>query len=177
MLNAAVYRWNWGHCDNLVGRTKRSTQAAIGNYNISGDEKLRGSSKTPEQDPSKLSVGALVKCEERGTKAAGCCFQIVPFPSNVRSIISSTMKKLPILVSASFICVLITGCMSEFSIAENEVPADLVSAFKTRYPAATGVRWEAEKEKGHFYYEAEWKENGKEVEVHISPDGTISAED
>ena len=71
----------------------------------------------------------------------------------------------------------LTGCSSEFEIQESDVPKDLLSAFKAKYPNAQDIEWEAEKEEGKFYYEAEWKEDGKEMEMHISPDGTITPED
>jgi hypothetical protein len=82
------------------------------------------------------------------------------------------------LLTAAFFALVLSSCMSsEFTIQESEVPKDVLAAFKAKYPNAQNVKWEAEKEKGRFYFEAEWKENGKEIEVHISPDGTSVEED
>ena len=75
----------------------------------------------------------------------------------------------------TFLIILLIGC--ELEISESDVPKDLVAAFKARYPNAQQVSWEAEKADGKFYYEASWKENGKEAEVHISPDGVITPAD
>ena len=85
------------------------------------------------------------------------------------------MKKkiaLFIIAAATF---LLNGC--EIEISESDVPKDLLASFKAKYPNAQNVKWEAEKEDGKFYFEAEWKENGKKTEVHISSDGTISPGD
>ena len=71
---------------------------------------------------------------------------------------------------------LLASC-KEFEITASEVPKDLMAVFNAKYPNAKNVEWEAEKEEGKFYYEAAWKENGKKIEVHISPDGTISEAD
>jgi uncharacterized membrane protein YkoI len=81
------------------------------------------------------------------------------------------MKK-QILFTASTI-LLLASC-KEFEIATSDVPKELITSFKTKYPNAQNVKWEVEKEKGKFYYEAEWNENGKKIEVHIAPDGSIS---
>lgn len=51
-----------------------------------------------------------------------------------------------------------------------------MSSFNAKYPNAKDVEWEAEKEDGKFYYEAEWTEDGCKIEVHISPNGTMSTE-
>lgn len=75
------------------------------------------------------------------------------------------------------VIILSVGCSSEFEIKETEVPKEVLAAFQAKYPAATAVEWVAEKEKGNFYFEAEWKENGKKMEVHITPDGSSVAED
>ncbi|MGN6615666.1 MAG: hypothetical protein ACTHJ5_00695 [Ilyomonas sp.] len=46
-------------------------------------------------------------------------------------------------------------------ISESEVPSRIVNAFYSRYPGATNVRWEVEKEHGHKVYEVEFMLNGK----------------
>ena len=70
--------------------------------------------------------------------------------------------------------VLVVSCSSssEFEIKESEVPPNVMKAFKAKYPLAKEVKWEAEKEDDKFYFEAEFKDGGKEKEIHISPDGS-----
>lgn len=90
------------------------------------------------------------------------------------------MKKMLFALTGVFVLsILLVSCSSdEFEIKETEVPKDVLNAFKTKYPSAQVIKWEAEKEDGKFYFEAEWKENDKKKEVHISPDGsTLSEED
>ncbi len=66
---------------------------------------------------------------------------------------------------------------SEFEINESEVPRNVLEAFKSKYPSARVIKWEAEKEDGKFYFEAEIKDGGKEKEILITPDGTVTEED
>ena len=75
-------------------------------------------------------------------------------------------------------CAILSSCSSstEFEIKENEVPANVLAAFKTKYPTATEVKWEAEKENGKFYFEADFEDGGKGKEVHITPDGSSISE-
>ncbi|HEX8060180.1 MAG TPA: hypothetical protein VF473_04555 [Cyclobacteriaceae bacterium] len=72
---------------------------------------------------------------------------------------------------------LFAGCASEFEIAASDVPQAVVESFKAKYPGATDVEWEVEKEDGKLFFEAEFKLNGKEVEAHFRPDGTFSGEE
>ena len=75
------------------------------------------------------------------------------------------------------IAVSLSACSSkEFEIKESEVPPNVVSAFRIKYPSAQVTKWEAEKEDGKFYFEAEIKDGGKEKEIHITPDGTSVTE-
>lgn len=60
----------------------------------------------------------------------------------------------------------------EFHIKESEVPKAVMDAFRAKYPSVTVDQWEAEHEDGKFFFGAEFKDGGKETEVHISPDGT-----
>lgn len=89
------------------------------------------------------------------------------------------MKKIIFaFAGATVLSILLLSCSSdEFEIKETEVPKEVLSAFKAKYPSAQVIKWEAEKEDGKFYFEAEWKENGKEKEVHISPDGSTMTEE
>jgi hypothetical protein len=83
------------------------------------------------------------------------------------------MRKLFMIVS-----VVMASCSSstELEIQENEVPPGIMNAFKAKYPQAHDVSWEAEKEDGKFYFEADFKDGDKEKEVHISPDGSLITE-
>ena len=71
------------------------------------------------------------------------------------------------------------SCSStEFEIKESEVPPNVLTAFKAKYPSAQVKKWQAEKEDGKFVFEVDFIDGGKEKEVHISPDGSsISEED
>jgi len=74
--------------------------------------------------------------------------------------------------------IVFTSCSSnEFEIKESEVPQNVVAAFKAKYPSATIEKWEAEKEGGKFYFEAEIKDGNKEREIHITPDGSSVTEE
>ena len=85
----------------------------------------------------------------------------------------------------SFTCIcfllaigLVSCSSTEFEIKESEVPPNVLTAFKTKYPSAQVKKWQAEKEDGKFVFEVDFIDNGKEKEVHITPDGSsISEED
>lgn len=81
-----------------------------------------------------------------------------------------------LFITAGMAVYLASCASTEFEIRENEVPANVVSALKSRYPNAQVIKWEAEKEDGKFYFEAEIKDGGKESEIHISPDGAFITE-
>ncbi len=74
---------------------------------------------------------------------------------------------------------MLSACSSsnEFEIKESEVPPNVLSAFRAKYPNVQVTKWEAQKEEGKFYFEAEFKENGKEKEIHVSPDGSLVIEE
>lgn len=84
-------------------------------------------------------------------------------------------KKFCTIIVCAF---LLTSCSStEFEIKESEVPPNVLSAFKAKYPSAQVLKWEAEKEDGKFFFEAEFKEGDKEKEVHITPNGSSITEE
>jgi uncharacterized membrane protein YkoI len=83
------------------------------------------------------------------------------------------MKK-SIILPACFTMLL--AC-NEKKIAASEVPPAVISAFNAKYPGATDVKWEHEKEKGKWVYEAEFKSNGKEDEVHFDSAGNFVGEE
>jgi hypothetical protein len=85
------------------------------------------------------------------------------------------MKTKLLLVSAC--ALLITSCASEFEIASSDVPQSVLDSFNSKYPGATEVEWEVEKEDGKLYFEAEFELEGKEKEAYFRPDGTFSKEE
>ena len=87
------------------------------------------------------------------------------------------MKQVLLLVTYATAVLMSCSSSNEFDIKESEVPPNVLSAFKAKYPSAQNVEWEAEKEKGKFYFEADFKDGNKEKEVHITSDGNITEED
>ena len=86
------------------------------------------------------------------------------------------MKKL--IYSTATVAIILVSCTStEFEIKESEVPPNVLAAFKAKYPSAQNLKWEAEKEDGKFFFEAEFKDGDKEKEVHITPDGSSITEE
>lgn len=84
----------------------------------------------------------------------------------------------PSLIIAMFCMVVFSACSSnEFDIKETDVPQNVIAALKAKYPSAQITKWEAEKEDGRFYFEAEIKDGGKEKEIHITPDGMSVTEE
>jgi hypothetical protein len=69
------------------------------------------------------------------------------------------------------------ACASEFEIAASDVPSAVLDSFKSKYPQATDVEWEAEKKDGNLYFEAEFKMDGKKKEAYFRPDGTFGMEE
>ncbi len=84
----------------------------------------------------------------------------------------------PLIILAFSVGALLTSCASnEFEIKESEVPPNVIAALKAKYPSATVKKWEAEKEDGKFYFEAEIMDGGKEKDVHITSDGSSVTEE
>jgi len=83
------------------------------------------------------------------------------------------MKKISLIAATAAFALLLNSCSScdELVIKESEVPKAVLDAFRAKYPNVTVDEWEAEKEDGVFFFGAEFKAEGKEMEVHISPDG------
>ena len=84
--------------------------------------------------------------------------------------------KTKIIVSITA-AILLTGCASEFEIAASDVPQAVLDSFNSKYPGVKDVEWEVEKEDGKLYFEAEFKVENKEKEVHFRPDGTFVGEE
>jgi len=89
------------------------------------------------------------------------------------------MKKITFTVATIALAHLLNSCSScdELVIKESEVPKAVLDAFRAKYPNVTVEEWEAEKEDGVFFFGAEFKVDGKEIEIHISPDGTSVTEE
>ena len=86
------------------------------------------------------------------------------------------MKKLFTLLFAAG--TLLCSCSAdEFEIKESDVPPNVVSALKAKYPSATVKKWQAEKEGERFYFEAEIVDGGKEKDIRISSDGSSATEE
>jgi uncharacterized membrane protein YkoI len=85
------------------------------------------------------------------------------------------MKK-SILFGFLFTIMVATSC-SDNKISEDKVPPAVVSAFKTKYPAATDTKWITEKSDGKTIYEAQFKNEGKDIEAEFNEDGSFKQED
>ncbi len=84
------------------------------------------------------------------------------------------MKKLLI----PFAVLLFSACNEkEKKISASEVPPAVLSAFNTKYPNSSDVKWEQEEEKGKLIYEADFKFNGKEIEAEFDPAGNFLEEE
>lgn len=81
------------------------------------------------------------------------------------------------MIASMAACFLMAGCASEFTIASSDVPQPVLDSFKSKYPNASDVEWEVEKEDGKLYFEAEFKIENKTKEAHFRPDGTFSGEE
>ncbi|MFS8085025.1 MAG: PepSY-like domain-containing protein [Acidobacteriota bacterium] len=68
----------------------------------------------------------------------------------------------------------ITVVAQEKKITAKDVPAAVMSAFKTAYPNATIRGYAREKEHGKVYYEIESREGTMMRDVLYNPDGTVA---
>jgi hypothetical protein len=84
------------------------------------------------------------------------------------------MKKL-LLPACVFLVFAVASC-SHNEIAEDKVPAAVITAFKQKYPAAIISKWITESKDGKTIYEAVAKENGEEVEAEFNADGSFIKE-
>jgi hypothetical protein len=66
-------------------------------------------------------------------------------------------------------------------LKESDVPAQVLAAFKKKYPNARADKFEREPgkgtEKGKTIYEIKFRDAGKKLEVELTPEGTIIAEE
>jgi hypothetical protein len=58
-------------------------------------------------------------------------------------------------------------------ISPSQVPVAVKQSFNDRYPSATNVRWEVEREDGGRVYQAEFNFNGRHLKAQFAPDGTF----
>lgn len=84
------------------------------------------------------------------------------------------MRTTFILMVSAFLA---AACASEIQISSNDVPEPVTQAFASKYPGASNVEWEVEKEDGKLYFEAEFTVEGKKKEAYFRPDGTFSKEE
>jgi hypothetical protein len=71
----------------------------------------------------------------------------------------------------------LSACSSELAIIAADVPQQVSAAFAAKYPDAKNVEWEAEKDGGRLYFEAEFESGGSKKEAHFTPDGNFVKED
>ena len=58
-------------------------------------------------------------------------------------------------------------------ISASEVPAPVMQSFNNRFPDATNVQWQVEKEHGSKVYQAEFTQNGKRFKAQFASDGAF----
>jgi hypothetical protein len=63
------------------------------------------------------------------------------------------------------------------TVAETDLPAPVINAFKAKYPNATAVEWETAKENDQPTYKAKWKEGETKMKVEFSQDGQFIKEE
>ncbi len=99
------------------------------------------------------------------------------------------MKKLIFIFSVSIILIIV-GCNTQSAekesssaktekhniIPSSEVPAAVLSTFKTRYKDATNAKWEKAQEEGKPSYKAKWKIDGKKIKAEFAEDGSFIKE-
>lgn len=62
----------------------------------------------------------------------------------------------------------------EKKVSEKNVPAAVITAFKSAYPNATITGYAREKEKGKVFYEIESKDGDTQRDVLYNPDGSVA---
>jgi hypothetical protein len=79
-----------------------------------------------------------------------------------------------------FVCaaLIIISCgKKKFKITASDVPPAVVTSFQEKYPTATIIEWEAEKEGPDMVYEVGFKINDKKMEAAFNPDGAFIKEE
>ncbi len=62
-------------------------------------------------------------------------------------------------------------------LSASQVPQVVQSAFAAKYPGATNVSWEMDKENNAETYKAKFELNDRKMDVEFTPDGTLVEED
>ena len=68
----------------------------------------------------------------------------------------------------------ISAATQESKVAEKDVPAAVIAAFKAAYPTATIKGYAKEKAKGRTFYEIESKDGDTGRDVLYNPDGSVA---
>lgn len=58
-------------------------------------------------------------------------------------------------------------------IPASQVPAPVLASFDARYPTATNVKWEKEREDSGLQYKADFMIGNQRYEARFAPDGTF----
>ena len=58
-------------------------------------------------------------------------------------------------------------------ISASEVPTPVMATFNKKFPDATNVQWQIEKEDGSKVYQAQFTQSGKSFKAQFAPDGTF----
>src|SRR5260370_8032512 len=78
------------------------------------------------------------------------------------------------LITTAVLLLALSAVAQEKKITAKEVPAAVMSAFKTAYPKATIRGYAREKEHGKVFYEIESREGTTTRDVLFNPDGTVA---
>jgi uncharacterized membrane protein YkoI len=78
------------------------------------------------------------------------------------------------LIALAVSLLAISAVAQEKKITAKDVPAAVISAFKTAYPNATIRGYAREKENGKVFYEIESREGTTTRDVLYNPDGTVA---
>lgn len=70
-----------------------------------------------------------------------------------------------------------TKSKKDDAVAEADVPAAVVSAFKAKYPNAAGVEWETAKENDQPTFKAKWKMGNDKLKAEFAQDGAFIKEE
>lgn len=89
------------------------------------------------------------------------------------------MKKIIICLSISVSLFFMQSCKNKTAhkitgeTTEPDVPAAVKKSFSTKYPGATNVEWEKEKQYNKTIYDVEFKLNGKDDKAEIDEAGNF----
>lgn len=87
--------------------------------------------------------------------------------------LTHTLARIALVVIAVSVTSL-PAAAQESKIAEKDVPAAVIAAFKSAYPQATVRGYGREKENGKVFYEIESKDGSTMRDLSYRPDGTLA---